>query len=444
MSNRLASYFSGRNRRSSVSLLLLPALLLSTRAASSTQVTPASTKADRVEVPVAASEFVNSVGMNIHLHYDNTLYNNFALVQTALQDLHIHHVRDGLIATTWQPYYARHAALAAVGIHGLFITGTTDTAESIRAFTQKTGGSLEGLEAPNEFDRSGVANWSRLLTGFLPQLQRTVSSLPMATRPFVVGPSVTSVDALAEVTAIRSFDFANMHNYFGGRHPGTTGWGDDGYGSIDWNLRMIRGTSGDKPVMTTETGYLTDLDVDQSISEEVQSYYIPRILLEQHLRGIRRTYLYELFDGSLETPRDQRSFGLVRNDGTRKPAFLSLQRLMATLSDVAGPVSQSPLGYSLGSAPPALHHILFQKTDGTYLLAFWMEESSYDQVQHHAETTHTYKGLLRLKGVSSAKIVSLDPKEPEATLVHSTGGALPFTASAAVHLVIFKTDEQSH
>lgn len=396
-----------------------------------------------MEVPVAASEFVDSVGMNIHLHYDNTLYSNFALVQTALQDLHIHHVRDGLIATTWQPYYDRHAALAAAGIHGLFITGTTDTAESIHAFTQKTGGSLEGLEAPNEFDRSGVADWSRRLSGFLPQLQRTAGTLSTATRPFVVGPSVTSLDALAEVTAIRSFDFSNMHNYFGGRHPGTTGWGDDGYGSIDWNLRMIRRSSGDKPVMTTETGYLTGPDVDQSVSEEVQSYYIPRILLEQHLHGIRRTYLYELLDGSAETPRDERSFGLVRGDGTRKPAFFSLQRLMATLTDITGPVPLAPLGYSMGQTPPALHHLLFQKADGTYLLAFWMEESSYDQVQHRPETTHAYKGLLRVKGVSSASIVSLDPKEPETTLVRTDGGAVPFTASAAVHLVIFKKDEQS-
>ena len=51
------------------------------------------------------------------------------------------------------------------------------------------------------------------------------------------------------------FDQANIHNYLAGRHPGTPGWGDDGYGSIDWNLRLIRRYSGGKPITTTEIGY---------------------------------------------------------------------------------------------------------------------------------------------------------------------------------------------
>ena len=71
---------------------------------------------------IAADDFVDSVGVNIHLHYDHTIYKEqFPLIKTRLIELGVRHVRDGLIDTAWQGYYDRHNALGQAGIKGTFI-----------------------------------------------------------------------------------------------------------------------------------------------------------------------------------------------------------------------------------------------------------------------------------------------------------------------------------
>ena len=68
------------------------------------------------EKAVVADAFVNSVGVNVHLHYTDTSYAKFDAVEEAVRDLGVRHIRDGLIDTTWTPYYTgsmRSAALVS-------------------------------------------------------------------------------------------------------------------------------------------------------------------------------------------------------------------------------------------------------------------------------------------------------------------------------------------
>ena len=74
------------------------------------------------ETPVSADSIADSVGVNIHLHYDNTVYGNFPLIQSLLTDLGVRHTRDGLIDTNWQQYYQRHICAWATGHQVPFIT----------------------------------------------------------------------------------------------------------------------------------------------------------------------------------------------------------------------------------------------------------------------------------------------------------------------------------
>jgi hypothetical protein len=173
------------------------------------------------------------------------------------------------------------------------------------------------------------------------------------------------------------FDFDNLHNYFGGRNPGTPGWGANGYGSIDANISAIEGTWPSKRLVTTETGYTTDLEAPQSIPENIEGRYMPRVVLEQLMHGIERTYLYELIDES-QAGAGERAFGLARSDGSAKPAFLALQSLLRILADPGPPAKLTDLNYSLLGASPHVHHLLLQKRDGTYDLAIWQELPAYD------------------------------------------------------------------
>ena len=93
-----------------------------------------------------------------------------------------------------------------------------------------------------------------------------------------------------------------MHNYFGGHNPGTPGWGDGGYGSIAYNINNSQTAWPAKPIWTTETGYITDKDNPQGIPELVEGKYAPRMILEQALHGVGRTYIYELIDEGSAMP----------------------------------------------------------------------------------------------------------------------------------------------
>jgi hypothetical protein len=101
-------------------------------------------------------------------------------------------------------------------------------------------------------------------------------------------------------------------------------------------------------------------------------------LLEQYAHGIRRTYLYELVDVSIPQQGIHNTFGLVRSDFTPKPAFLSIQHLISLLADPGIPFEPRSLSVTLSGELSNVHHLLFEKRDGTYLIAVWQEIPSYD------------------------------------------------------------------
>jgi hypothetical protein len=393
----------------------------------------------KTEKPMSADEFVDSIGINIHLHNGNTLYGNFPVIFGALRDLGIRHTRDGLINTTWQEYYRRHTQLAASGMHCLFITGPEDTATQIRGFTEKVAGAMEGFEAPNEYDNSGDSDWAVKLSAYMPRLKSVAASISLPGKIPVVGPALVTPDADRKVPGLAaSFDEANMHNYFGGHNPGTAGWGDNGYGSISWNVALSEKAWGKKPIITTETGYLTDVHAEQSIDEAVQAVYTPRIFLEQTLHGILRTYLYELADGNNIIPLNERSFGLIRNDGSRKPAFEALQRLIGLLSDPGPAFHPTQVFLQLGPAVPELHHLLFEKRNGVFYLAFWLEDSSFDQKTKKETAVKPVSVTVRVQNrIRSAHLFSLDPAVSAGGIPVSAGKELSLVASANVSILEF-------
>ena len=79
------------------------------------------------EKPVSSDSIAGSVGVNVHLHYTDTPYSNFSLVEKLLTDLHVRHIRDGLVDTKWDEFYKRHNALGALGIHCVYVTSPRQT-----------------------------------------------------------------------------------------------------------------------------------------------------------------------------------------------------------------------------------------------------------------------------------------------------------------------------
>src|SRR5258708_38226170 len=80
------------------------------------------------QAAIQADQFVDSAGINVHLHYTNTLYGtNFSLIQTSLQQLGVRHLRDGIALDSWRTYDNELNLLGQDGIKGIFIAGPTQT-----------------------------------------------------------------------------------------------------------------------------------------------------------------------------------------------------------------------------------------------------------------------------------------------------------------------------
>jgi hypothetical protein len=332
----------------------------------------------------SADAFVDSVGINIHLHNADTFYSDFPRVQHALLDLGVRHVRDGLIDTSWKPYYSRHNQLGRAGIKATFVTSVNQSSALLLDYPRRMKDSFEAYESPNEYDQSHDAHWVATLHSFLARLSNVVKSDPATSRFPVIGPSMARSESFVSIAGLCSFDFANLHNYLAGRNPGTAGWGADGYGSISWNLSNVGAACPGKPVITTETGYQTDNQTDmaitQSIPEDVAARYVPRVFLEQWLHGIQRTYLYELIDLPSGRPAVDSAFGLLRQDYSSKPAYAALRNLLHLLADPGPAFVGQELPFKLVGDLSDVHHLLLQKRNGVFYLVLWIEKPSYDVV----------------------------------------------------------------
>ena len=141
------------------------------------------------EKATSADTFVDSVGVNVHLHYLDTSYSNFSRVKQSLVDLGLRHVRDGLVDTTWQDYYNHHNELGRSGIKGIFTTSPSQSDQLLLDYPRRMKDSFEAYESPNEYDQSHNPDWAGTLSEFVTRLNTTVKANPSTSRFPVIGPS---------------------------------------------------------------------------------------------------------------------------------------------------------------------------------------------------------------------------------------------------------------
>jgi hypothetical protein len=336
-----------------------------------------------------ADAFVDSIGVNVHLHYTDTAYRRFGdIVEPRLRELGVRHIRDG--AYTYKAasadafYYRRLRALGEQGIRANLITDI-DTRFSSRTDIAKlgevqawTGGAVESFEGVNEPDVTGGKDWVEQTRDLQRDLWRKVHDDPALRGVDVVGPSPAwKPGALGDISPWT--DYGNWHAYPGGRCPTCKDAQGKSFGS---RVAGYRKPTGDKPLMITETGYhnaVLDERGHPPVSEHAAAKYTPRLLFEYFNHGVARSYIYELLDPRSD-PRKRRDhdFGLLRSDGSRKPAFVVLRNVVDILQDPGRAFSPSSLAFRITGATDRVHHTLLQKRDGRFYLALWQERSSYD------------------------------------------------------------------
>jgi hypothetical protein len=345
--------------------------------------------------PVQASpadSFVDSIGVGTHLTYQNTLYYTaWPQVLSDLQQLGVRHIRDGYFDPSWgAPYTTEHQQLAQSGIKTDYVIpyDTTITAQTIEQLSAETQ-DMELLETPNECDLAGSCGGTTTASGlanmvaFMPTLQAAGSALGIP----LIGPSFAAYESFALVGNIASLmNYSNLHVYFGGRNPGSMGWGapdaeGNAFGSFPFWLDQANIVGPGLPPVITETGYMSfpGTLTPFTIPLNIEASYIPRTYLLSYMHGIGRTYQYEL----LEDPNSP-GFGLVDGNLNQRPAYLAIKNLIANLSDPGPSFTAGQLQFSLQGGDSTVNHMLFQKRDGSFWLVLWLEQSSYDTVNQVA------------------------------------------------------------
>jgi hypothetical protein len=347
-------------------LLLTVALMTGTRAGSAD---------DAPEARVyAANDVVDSVGVVSHFDYWGTPYDSaWPAISDALIASGIKHIRDG--GADLSPRY--DSRLALLGRHGInhsamfnVDTNAAQIRDTLRVFLPY----VDFVEPENEYNAARDAQWPAHLAAEQELLYRTVRAEPDFDKIAVLGPALNFASYYATLGRLDEYeDDGNLHNYPCNLNPGTTKL----HFGIATNHELIRASTRDRPIWTTETGYGDDLTLKPQcgLPDDVIAVYLPRMVAERWLLGEPRTYFYQLAD--MPTDRRFGKLGLLEDDGTPKPQFIALRGMLQLLADPGKPFVPTPQRFDVTPLPD-LRELALQKRDGTYELLLWREVESAD------------------------------------------------------------------
>ena len=340
--------------------------------------------------PHRAYDFTNSIGVNTHLAFDNTNYwqkwDEIAFPR--LKEIGIKHIRDGSI---YIPKAEERFIDAGKAGFKLLLIATSESSESLIPKLDALLPYLSGIEAYNEADNFWDPN-PEVWVPFARENQKALYNLLKSNQKYcqlpIVGLSLATLDNGKFLGDISEWlDYGNVHPYPTGFHP-KNNWGH----SMSWGKMSDKAEImfNDKPLIATETGYHNYHQLGEGfagVPEHVSAIYIPHLYFEYFNNGVARTYIYELLDALYNERGDEKEchFGLVRADGTAKPAFYALKNLISLLEDDNSNFETLPFGYEISLPTDTnndVKHTLMQKSDGTWWIAIYRTTEIYHAASH--------------------------------------------------------------
>jgi hypothetical protein len=199
-------------------------------------------------------------------------------------------------------------------------------------------------------------------------------------------------------------------------------------------MKWAQVNSPGEPIWATETGFWSKPGTYYGgfgVSEAIQAVYIPRALLEFWNAGVARTFIYELADDQSDA-----FFGLIRSDGTLKPAFGAVSNLLSLLKDPGPDFTPDELAYGLSGGNSSIHQSLFQKRDGSFYLALWVEALSYNFQTSQPIAVPSQNISLNLnRTVLSATTYQFDDAGKMTTTTLTPGQTLPLTVTDRLEII---------
>jgi hypothetical protein len=347
---------------------------------------------------VWSDRFVNSVGVATHFTYWDLLPygNNVNKTVQAIKDGGFRFIRDGLSVNTDMGsndrYWGTLKELTQQGIKLVLVTQPTylgndrfdaapyrNQSNVDTAFSRIGASGILAFEGPNEVDNNngnwgGIPAYGKNTRAYMAAMYKRVKQIAPSVN--VIGLTTTSAHGSSFIGDISShMDAGTLHSYPDGGIPTVA------LSATEHNSGVLNAAH--KPWWVTETGYYTaphaSANVYQpGVSEAAQGKYAPRLYLDYFNAGIVHTSMYEIVDEHPNQSDAEANYGLLRNDGSPKPAYTAIKNLLGLLADPGPAFTPASLSYMVSGAPSTIRQSLFQKRDGRFYLVLWNDVSVYD------------------------------------------------------------------
>jgi len=326
-----------------------------------------------------ASTLGSMVGLNLNLNEVNdTAGRRFSDLLARLTTLGVRQLRTD-VPTTDASAVAQWRQIAALDCEVCAVV--QDLGCDPAQLPERFGGALRMLAGPHEPDRLDPAfslDALRVNLAALSQRMRVATPKLRLVGPTFVDSGMTT--RMGDCSAL--FDATAFAHMLAGRHPETDGWGDGGYGSVAWAMREAAGAGARLPVVMARAGYHDAVRADSNhpgVPDDVLAIYLPRLILAYAAAGVQRAYIAELIDREAEGITG--AWGLLRRDGTPKPAYEAVRELLAVCVDVGASTGTAPSGVAVAVEPADTYRsLLLTRRDGACLLALWLPTPCWDPV----------------------------------------------------------------
>ncbi len=342
----------------------------------------------RAAAPIRTVEdFLDGVGVNVHLGSE-PYASRFTEVTDLLVRCGIRHLRDELRPSNdrarWKHLHAAHGIRA-----NLLVSPATNTVPEMMAYLDAVGPeTVSAIEGQNEGDSdwfmaqpAARPHWAEAVVAYQRAVHRSLRARYAPDALPILSPSVLDYkpEDVALIKGAAAFcDAVAVHSYVQhGQEPET----DDPYAGLGWYLAHMRDAfKPGAPAFCTEVGYCNLVRPGGGgVSEEAAGIYIPRLLMNNFAAGIPRSFLYQLMDGGTSAENSEDHWGLVRFDGSPKPAFTALARLLGALREPGGAAPpEPPVAVALPEASADLRHVALSRPDGSVMVVLWRAVPCWD------------------------------------------------------------------
>ncbi len=348
-------------------------------------------------------------------------------------------IRFDLITNPWMGWTA-----ASTGCHG------TCTGGYLPALGLPSD-SVEAYEGPNECDDEYANNTCNTVGNTVyPSTTAGVDSVFQAWMPYVATLRSSSVrvysPAMAGSASYNNYTYIGNDTDACAVHDEVNGFQTPEYTMTQYYPAYVAGCAhlvGNEGLAGTESdGWNTDISggggkcSNGAVDQLTQERYFPRDLLLHIQHGVR-VYPYELLDDSADGNCHQ--YGLLDLNSQPKLVWTRIGQLMNYFAD-NGISPRTPLAYALtGDTSKSLYQVLFQKSDGTYILVPWLGTQLWDYttLTDYAPATETLT-LTLPASVSSIKVTMFGDSGSQTVIsVSGRNGAFALPVSSLVEAVAF-------